>query len=400
MASIMQNKKDGKVISYKFQACIGRDEFGKQIWRCTTWKAPDGMIPSRAEKAAQKAAAEWEQKARAEYEKDLRNPERIKERMTAKSRTEFSDFVLNTWFPICICDGEHKPTTVAFNKHISNTIADYFSGKAIQSLSGTDIQKYLIYLRTEYTSSQGKPLAPKTIRHHYATLANIFSYAMKQEIILKTPMDKVDCPKTQKKKVDAFTEEQARTFFGYLDECPMDFRCMLNLLITTGIRRGELMGLQWGDFDFDRHVISVNRNVTYTPDSGIVVSTPKTECGLRQIPLMPSVAALLLEFRNGAEWNKQDYLFPKDGNPALARDPNSITRRVKRFMKLHDLPDMSPHDLRHTCATLLLSNGADIKSVSEILGHTDASTTLNFYVKSDIKQMKAATDRFASAFGL
>ena len=400
MASITQNKKNGKVISYKFKACVGRDEFGKQIFRCTTWKAPEGLIPSRAEKAAQKAATEWEQKARAEYEKDLRNPERIKERMTAKSRTEFSDFVLNTWFPICICDGEHKPTTVAFNKHISNTIADYFSGKAIQTLSGTDIQKYLIYLRTEYKSPQGKPLAPKTIRHHYATLANIFSYAMKQEIILKNPMDKVDCPKTQKKKVDAFTEEQARTFFGYLDECPMDFRCMLNLLITTGIRRGELMGLQWGDFDFDRYVISVNRNVTYTPDSGIVVSTPKTECSLRQIPLMPSVAALLLEFRNGAEWNKQDYLFPKDGNPALARDPNSITRRVKRFMKLHDLPDMSPHDLRHTCATLLLSNGADIKSVSEILGHTDASTTLNFYVRSDLQQMKAATDKFANAFGL
>ena len=94
-------------------------------------------------------------------------------------------------------------------------------------------------------------------------------------------MDKVDCPKTQKKKVDAFTEEQIRTFFSYLDECPMDFRCMLNLLITTGIHRGERMGLQWDDIDFDHHVISVNRNVTYTPASGVVVNTPKTECSLR-----------------------------------------------------------------------------------------------------------------------
>ena len=64
MASITQNKKNGKVISYKFTACVGRDEFGKPIFRCTTWKAPEGLIPSRAEKAAQKAAAEWEQKAR------------------------------------------------------------------------------------------------------------------------------------------------------------------------------------------------------------------------------------------------------------------------------------------------------------------------------------------------
>ena len=400
MASITPNKKNGKVISYKFKTFVGRDEFGKQVFRCTTWTAPEGMIPSRAEKAAQKAASEWEQKARTEYKMDLQNPKRVKERITAKSRTDFADFILNTWFPICICDGEHKPTTIAFNKHISNTIADYFSGKAIQTLSGTDIQKYLIYLRTEYKSPLGQPLAPKTIRHHYATLSNIFSYAAKQEIILKNPMNKVDRPKTQKKMVDAFTEEQARTFFGYLNECPMDFRCMMNLLITTGIRRGELMGLQWGDLDLDHYVISINRNVTYTPDSGIVVSTPKTECSLRQIPLMPSVAALLLEFRNSSEWSKQDFLFPKKGNPALARDPNSITRRVKRFMKLHDLPDMSPHDLRHTCATLLLNKGADIKSVSEILGHSDASTTLNFYVRSDLHQMKTATDKFASAFGL
>ena len=401
MASITQNKKDGKIISYKFKVCVGRDEFGKQIWRCTTWKAPDGMMPSRAEKAAQKAAAEWERQAKDEYQKDLQNPERIKERQAAKNRTEFSDFILNIWFPICICDGEHKPTTVAFNKHISNVIADYFSGKAIQTISGTDIQKYLIHLRTTYKTALGKPLAPKTIRHHYATLANIFSFAVKQEIITKNPMEKVDCPKTPRKKVDAFTEEQARSFFGYLDECPMDFRCMLNLLITTGMRRGELMGLQWGDIDFDDYVISVNRNVTYTPDSGIVVSTPKTECSVRQIPVMPSVAAVLMEYRNGAEdWKKNDFLFPKDGNPTLARDPNSITRRVKRFMKLHDLPDMSPHDLRHSCATLLLSNGADIKSVQEILGHSNASTTLNFYVKSDMKQMKAATDKFANAFGM
>ena len=150
------------------------------------------MIPSRAEKAAQKAATEWERQARDEYQKDLQNPERIKERQAEKNRTEFSDFILNTWFPICICDGEHKPTTVAFNKHISNVIADYFGGKAIQTISGTDIQKYLIYLRTTYKTAHGKPLAPKTIRHHYATLANIFAFALKQEIITKNPMDKVD----------------------------------------------------------------------------------------------------------------------------------------------------------------------------------------------------------------
>ena len=225
-ASITQNKKDGKVISYKFKACVGRDEFGKQIFRCTTWKVPDGLIPSRAEKAAQKAAAEWEQKAKDEYKKDLQNPERVREREITKARTDFAAFIREVWFPICICDGEHKPTTVDFNR------------KAIQTINGTDIQKYLIYLRTEYRTAQGKPFVQKTIRHHYCTLANLFSYAMKQEFIIKNPMEKVDCPKLSKKKVDALNTDQAKAFFSLLDDCPMDFRCMLNLLITTEIRRG------------------------------------------------------------------------------------------------------------------------------------------------------------------
>ena len=97
---------------------------------------------------------------------------------------------------------------------------------------------------------------------------------------------------------------------------------------------------------------------------------------------------------------KEAYLFPGVASVFEPRDPNSITRRLKRFMKQHSLPDLSPHDLRHSCATLLLANGADIKSVQEILGHADASTTLNFYVKSDLQQMKTATDKFASAFNL
>lgn len=94
------------------------------------------------------------------------------------------------------------------------------------------------------------------------------------------------------------------------------------------------------------------------------------------------------------------FLFPKSNEVFLPRDPNSVTWRVKRFMKRNGFPDLSPHDLRHSCATLLLSHGADIKSVQEILGHADASTTLNFYVKADLRQMQTATDKYAAAFNL
>ena len=96
----------------------------------------------------------------------------------------------------------------------------------------------------------------------------------------------------------------------------------------------------------------------------------------------------------------ESFLFCTEGNPFEPRDPNAVTRRLNTFVRKNNLPDVSPHDLRHSCATLLLNCGADIKSVQEILGHTNANTTLNFYIRSDIQQMKAATDKFANAFGL
>ena len=402
MAAIIQNKKDGKVVSYKFKACVGRDELGKQVFKCSTWKVPDVMTPSKAEKAAQRAAATWEHQVKEEYKKDLENPERVREREIAKKRTDFVKFVLEDWFPVCIEDGNHKHTTVDFYRHTTNRITAYFAGRTIQSITAVDIQKFLIYLRTEYRTKQNKPVSDKTVRHSYCVLVMVFEFAVEQELIQKNPMDKVDCPKLAKKKVDAFSEEEAKEFLALLPACDSEFRCMMYLLLTVGLRRGELIGLQWRDFDFGNMTLDICRNITYSSEKGTTVDTPKTENSVRTVPLLPFVAEQLRAYR-AAEWpgsGENAFVFPGSKGANIPRSPIAVTHRVKRFMKFHGLPDMSPHDLRHSCATLLLDNGADIKSVQEILGHTNASTTLNFYVRSDITRMKAAADKFATAFGL
>ena len=181
---------------------------------------------------------------------------------------------------------------------------------------------------------------------------------------------------------------------------------MIYLLITTGIRRGECVGLKWKDVDDQNKTLTIERNVTYTPKSGLNINTPKTVNSIRQIPLISSVADLLQQYKDEREKQSKKnilgdaFVFSNEGNPMIPRTPDSLTRHLKRFMKRNGFPDMSPHDLRHTCATLLLSNGADVKSVQNILGHADASTTLNFYVRADLNNMRNAANKLVSVFGL
>ena len=400
MASIIPNSRDGKIISYKFKACVGRDDCGKQVVRCTTWKVPTGLVPSKALKAAEKAAAAWEQEAKAAYKKEMHDTEIRRQQEITKCKTDFVHFVKNVWFPICIEDGEHKPKTISFYNDTAKNITAYFESANLQKINPTEIQKFLIYLRTE------KGFSPRNVHHHYRTLNMIFSYAVRQDVLLKNPMDKVDPPKLIRTEIEALSKEQAADFFNEIHECPLDFRCLLTLLVTTGLRRGECVGLQWRDIDENSSLLRVQRNVTYTTKTGIVVNTPKTARSRRPIPIMESTLRLLCLLRaqrqreNPGVDISDSFIFHGEKGIFDPKDPNAVTRRVKRFMAAHDLPDLSPHDLRHSCATLLLGSGADIKSVQEIMGHTNANTTLNFYVRSDVQQMKAATAKFANAFGL
>ena len=163
MATIIANKKNGKIVSYRFRAYLGRNEFGEQIARYATWHIPDGLTPSRAAKAAETAALAWERQIKETYKNAAADSEGVSSRQDKK--IEFSDFVLNTWFPICIENGEHKPTTVSFYRYTVNRLVTHFRGRAIQDVSTIEIKKYLAYLRKDYRTKQGKPLSDKTIRH-------------------------------------------------------------------------------------------------------------------------------------------------------------------------------------------------------------------------------------------
>ena len=171
-----------------------------------------------------------------------------------------------------------------------------------------------------------------------------------------------------------------------LESEPLFWRAFVNVLITAGLRRGECIGLQWRDIDPDKLTLSVSRNVTMDKNSPDTIRVGSTTTGEERTgPLSPRVYGLLMQLKSEQEERLHMklmpvcFIFSRQVDPQKPIYPTEPTRFVSKFVKKNNLPNISPHDLRHTAATLALEAGADLKQVQELLGHKDASMTLSFY---------------------
>lgn len=386
MASIQANFKNGTVVSFKFRAFLERDKNGKQIVRCTTWKPDKDMSEKRLYKKAEEEAAIWEHQILEQYENE--------KNMFKPSAILFEDFVERIWMPSQSAERGCRATTIEFRGYMLKVILPYLGKTKLSDISDRTVQMYMDYLKNTYRTPQNRHVSQQTMKHHYSTLNLIFAHAVKLGYIEQNPMSKVEAPKLTRHKVDALTRGEVSTFIREIENLPLSQQTMYTLLLTTGLRRGELFGLQWKDVDFSNKLLHVERNVTYTSLSGVVVGLPKTETGIRVVPLTERALTLLEEYKQSeAPLDEKAYLFHAVDNPTIPRDPTYLTKHMKKFMKRVGLPDMSPHDLRHTCASIMLQSGADIKSVQDMLGHADASTTLNFYAVSNIDNMRESARR-------
>ncbi len=387
MATIYPNRKDGKIVSFKFKAFLGRNEHGKQIFKCKTWIPDKRTTEKKLLELAEKESIIWERQAAAKYEEE--------KQALKPNRILFNDFIDVVWYPSLTGEKENRHTTLTFYNSLLRVIKPYFERKLLSGISSNYIESFLNYLKNDYKTQYNKPLSQQSIKHYYSALKYIFDYAVKLDYIPKNPVQKLAVPKLAKRKVNALTRAETQVFMQEIDKLPIMQKTMYSLLLTTGIRRGECFGLQWQDVDFVGGLIRIERNVTYTKLKGIVIGKPKTETGVREIPLTDNVLRLLEEYKSNKWAAANAFVFHAEKSPFAPHNPDYVTKHLKRFMKRINLPDMSPHDLRHTCGSLLIQSGADIKSVQDILGHADASTTLNFYVKSDMNNMRKAT---ANAF--
>lgn len=391
MPSIREKQtKDGRTF-YEIQVSRGRSRS-----RLTSrWYPPEGWSQKAIDRELAKVAAEFECRcdngeaiSRAEQkEKDL-----LQKQEAAKIQTlrQYGERVFMPAKTVTISENSRS----SFQGNLDRWIYPALGEMKMPDITAANISALLLDMQ-----AQGK--AHATCIKVYTVLKSLFKMAYLSDIIQKNPMDKVERPKQRKDEVrgieaEAYTIEEVKHILSCLEKEPLKWQALIRLLVDTGIRRGECCGLQWKDVDFKGNTITVAGNLCYTPQKGVYLDTPKNG-KTRIIDVDADVIALLQQLRQQqASHALSAFVFTQDNSPEPMH-PQSPTRYLKKFAARYGIDDLHPHKLRHSFASIAITNGADIASVSEKLGHSDKAVTLRMYTHADAESMKRASQIFRDA---
>ena len=295
---------------------------------------------------------------------------------------------------------ELAPSTYKrYCRMLETRLLPYFGHFYINKIKPTDIMKFydLLEKDTQLVRKQGnngaktkKPLSGKTILEHHRLLRAMLHKAVYWQLIVANPAERVQPPKARKPKRKSYDDEQTKILLENLELLSSEdikYKVAIILTVFTGVRLGELMGLEWQDVDFKNGIISINRSSQYLADMGVFTKVPKTESSIREIAIPEFIISLLEEYKlwyeeqksiYGELWTNSDRLFVQaDGKPM---HPSTISKWFVKYVGQIGLPVINFHGLRHTNASLLVAQNIDIAVISARLGHAQISTTLDFYV--------------------
>ena len=295
---------------------------------------------------------------------------------------------------------ELAPSTYKrYCRMLETRLLPYFGHFYINKIRPTDIMKFydLLEKDTQLVRKKGnngsktrKPLSGKTILEHHRLLRAMLHKAVYWQLIVSNPAERVQAPKARKPKRKSYDDEQTKILLENLELLSSEdtkYKVAIILTVFTGVRLGELMGLEWQDIDFKNGIISINRSSQYLSDMGVFTKVPKTESSIREIAIPEFIISLLEEYKlwyeeqksvYGELWTNSDRLFVQaDGKPM---HPSTISKWFVKYVAQIGLPVINFHGLRHTNASLLVAQNIDIAIISARLGHAQISTTLDFYV--------------------
>ena len=329
-----------------------------------------------------------------EYKKSFEPPKEAAAAGELSADMLFADY-MNAWLEI-VKPNIEKTTLSNYITAVKGHIEPYFRDKGITlgKLEPRHIQSFYIH--------EQQTLCGTTVLHEHARIHCALKYAVKMDLIQSNPADKVDRPKKNKFIAGYYRKEELEELFEATKDDP--YSLIIQMTAFYGFRRSEVLGLKWDAIDFDRNTITVKHVVVQTKVDGKLTvlreDRAKTKSSLRSMPLTQYFREKLLEHKAvqdenrrvcGNCYNKEfiGYIFTDPlGN--LVR-PDTLSEHFHKLLKKHGLRKIRFHDLRHSCASLMLANEIPMKLIQEWLGHSDISTTANIYSHLDYRsKLKSA----------
>lgn len=406
MASITKRNN-----SYRVSVSNGRDASGKQIIETATFTPDPSKTEKQNQKALEKFAIEFEDKVKSGKYLDG-------EKLTFQ---EFTDIWFNDY-----ANTHLEKATLQLYRHLLNVhIIPEIGHLKLSKVLPAHLNKLYKTLGTERKDGKPGGYSAKTIKHIHNTISGIYSTAVKWNIATDNPCERVEPPKMTptRDKLKYFTLEQTELFLSLLNKdytttykghdriddtgktyhvadysetrnIPTQFKLFYHMALFCGLRRGELVALEWSDLDFKENSVSITKS-TSSINGEIITKTTKTNSSIRKISVPASVMQLAKEYRKeqleyrlsiGSKWEGNNYIFIQWNGKQM--HPDTPYKTFKKIIKRYNasvenesdkLPDIPLHGLRHTSATLLISQNVDVKTVSNRLGHAQTSTTMDIY---------------------
>lgn len=332
--------------------------------------------------------------------------EKLKE-LEAPEVPVFDDILFCDYVKYWLTVVEKKVDIITFQayKNIATKhVIPYFKNRHIKlsDLTRSDVQDYVDIKSAHGRLDGAGGLSPKTIRSHKLIIQFVCKEAVKSGLIQKNPCDFVELPKQRRREADFYTVDELQEMFDCLKDEPL--YPLFYLTAIYGLRRSEVLGLKWDSVNFKARTLTIKHTVViYTIT--VEKDSTKNDASFRSYPITNEVMDILLSLQQkeaenrtlfGKEYIENDYIFKWDNGKPYS--PDYVTQKFSKLLAQHNLRHIRFHDLRHSCASLLVANGFLLKDIQEWLGHADIQTTANIYAHLDVERKNKIAKSMSNAF--
>ena len=398
MASI-EKLKNKKGESYRIKVSLGYDDSGKQRFVRSDVIKFDNMTQRQIDRELNRMAVEFEKKVKSE---------------NTNSNGEFLDNAHVTfqelaeeWLDLMTASEKQKKASIVRLKYCRDRTYQALGRIEVQKITHRQVQGFIRSLANDGANkATGGGLSAKSQQHFLTFVSDVMNYGIKCEIIKNNPCRGVETFKiSEQKEKNIYSLQEVRDILSAINiQAPLMYKTYFALTAYLGLRRAEVLGLEYKDFDFQNATVSINRTSNYqNRATGIYTGTPKTRTS-RRVLAVPDVVLSLVQMLRVAQADERlklgdlrqntDRLFIAfNGEPM---HPNIPFNWLKRFCTRNDLPFKGLHSFRHAFATQAIVNGTDVATVSAVLGHSTTSITLNTYVhavnEANVKAVNVVAD--------